>query len=117
MNNLTAAIKSCFECAQVCTGCADACLAEENVSDLRKCIRTDQDCADICIATGKVLSRLTGLNTDVVKAQLMACITAVRVCAEECEQHADHHDHCRICAETCRRCERACSELLASMAG
>ncbi|WP_396415740.1 four-helix bundle copper-binding protein [Kocuria sp.] len=23
------------------------------------------------------------------------------------------HDHCRICAEACRRCEQACADLLA----
>ncbi|HZG02579.1 MAG TPA: four-helix bundle copper-binding protein [Streptomyces sp.] len=25
------------------------------------------------------------------------------------------HEHCRICAEACRRCERACNELLATL--
>jgi predicted nucleic acid-binding Zn ribbon protein len=25
------------------------------------------------------------------------------------------HEHCRICAEACRRCEKACDELLAAM--
>jgi hypothetical protein len=36
-------------------------------------------------------------------------------CAEECERHAEHHDHCRVCAEACRRCEEACSALLDAM--
>jgi hypothetical protein len=38
-----------------------------------------------------------------------------RACAVECERHAAHHDHCRVCAEVCRRCEQACGDLLASM--
>ncbi|MCH2844302.1 four-helix bundle copper-binding protein [Listeria monocytogenes] len=25
------------------------------------------------------------------------------------------HEHCRICAEVCRRCERACADLIASL--
>ena len=27
----------------------------------------------------------------------------------------DVHEHCRVCAEACRRCERVCDELLAKM--
>jgi hypothetical protein len=34
---------------------------------------------------------------------------------DECELHADMHEHCRICAEACRRCEQACQELLAAI--
>jgi hypothetical protein len=25
------------------------------------------------------------------------------------------HEHCRVCAEVCRRCEAACNELLATL--
>ena len=56
-----------FRCAQTCTACADACLSEDSVADLRYCIRTDLDCADICAATGTVLTCLTGSNTATVR--------------------------------------------------
>jgi hypothetical protein len=56
---LEACIAACFECAQVCTACADACLSEDMVAELTKCIRTNLDCADICETTGRVLSRHT----------------------------------------------------------
>jgi hypothetical protein len=42
-----------------------------------------------------------------------ACAAACRASGEECERHAHHHEHCRICAATCRRCEQSCSDLLA----
>src|SRR5699024_8918970 len=71
------------------------------------------DCADICTATGHILSRRTGSNLATVKAVLEACRIACAECAAECEKHADMHDHCRICAEACRRCGPACSDLLA----
>jgi hypothetical protein len=29
--------------------------------------------------------------------------------------HAAEHEHCRICADACRACERACNDLLAAM--
>ena len=112
---LAACIDACFECAQVCTACADACLSEEMVAELTKCIRTDLDCADICATTGSVLSRHTGYDANLTKAVLQACHTACASCAAECEGHAGMHEHCRICADTCRRCEQACAELLASL--
>ena len=38
-------------------------------------------------------------------------VVACRACAEERDRHAAHHDHCRVCAEVCRRCEQTCSDL------
>lgn len=112
---LAEAIDAALACSQTCTACADACLAEEMVANLRDCIRTDLDCADICATTASVLSRQTGSNLTVVKELLKACRTACQVCAEDCEEHADMHEHCRVCAEACRRCEKACADLLESI--
>ncbi len=115
VNQLAEAIDAALACAQTCTACADACMAEDSVADLRACIRTDLDCADICATTAVLLSRRTGSNLTVVKAQLEACRVACATCAEDCEAHADHHEHCKICAEACRRCEKACAELLSAI--
>ncbi|WKN46668.1 four-helix bundle copper-binding protein [Nocardioides sp. Arc9.136] len=113
---LAECIAASFECAQICTACADACLSEDMVAELTKCIRTDLDCADICVATGNALSRHTGYDANVARAFLEACATACKACGDECESHADMHEHCRICAEACRRCEQACRDLLANLA-
>ena len=112
---LAECIAACFECAQTCTACADACLGEDMVADLRTCIRTDLDCADICETTGKVLSRRTDGDTATVRALLEACRTACKACGDECARHAQMHEHCRICADACRRCEQACTALLAAL--
>lgn len=112
---LAVAIDSALACAQTCTGCADACLAEDAVADLRGCIRTDLDCADVCATTAAVLSRRTGSNLTTVKGLLAACRTACADCADECESHAGMHERCRVCAEACRRCEKACTDLLAAI--
>ena len=114
-DRLAACIDACNACAQACTACADACLAEGMVEQLRKCIRTDLDCADICATTGRVLSRHTGYDANLTRAVLQACATACRTCGDDCAQHADMHDHCRICADACRTCEQACNELLNSL--
>ena len=109
---LAEAIDAALACAQICTACADACLAENSVADLRNCIRTDLDCADICATTAAVVSRRTGSNLGVVKELLTACRIACATCADECDNHVSMHEHCKICAEVCRQCEKACAELL-----
>lgn len=108
-------IEECYDCASVCTVCADACLGEDMVKDLTQCIRIDLDCADVCFATGKLASRRTGSNEALIRTMLGACAEACRICAEECEKHAGMHEHCRTCAESCRRCEKACQEAMATI--
>lgn len=113
---LARTVDTLVACAQACTACADACLSEEMVAELRKCIRTNLDCADICSTTARVLSRHTGYDANLTRAQVQACAQACKSCSDECEQHAGHHEHCRVCAEACRACEQACNELLAAIA-
>ncbi len=108
-------IEECFDCGQICTSCADACLGEDMVQQMKQCIRACLDCADVCLATGTTASRRTGSNEDVIRRMLEACAAACAACAQECEQHAAHHDHCRICGEACRRCQHACRDALQSM--
>jgi hypothetical protein len=108
-------IDTCFDCAQACTTCADACLAEDSVSKLIRCIRLNLDCADVCGATGRILSRLTAVDQELVRFQLEACAAACRICGQECEHHAANLEHCRACATACRDCEEACNALLAGL--
>ncbi|MEE6273166.1 four-helix bundle copper-binding protein [Georgenia sp. MJ206] len=110
---LARTIDALVECAQACTACADACLSEEMVAELRACIRRNLDCADICAATATVLTRQAGYDESVARAQLQACVLACRSCGDECASHAEMHEHCKVCAEACRRCEEACAGLLA----
>lgn len=112
---LARTIDALVACSQACTACADACLGEETVHELRKCIRTNLDCADICDTTARVLSRHTSYDANLTRALLQACAQACRSCGDECSAHAGHHEHCRICAEACQACEQACTELLAAI--
>lgn len=107
---LIRAIEHLLECAQICRSCADACVAEESVAELRQCIRLNLDCADVCDMTARLAGRRTGSDEELIVQALDLCAEACAMCAEECERHADKHEHCRICAETCRRCEAACEE-------
>ena len=107
---LVHAIQSCFDCGHVCVACADACLAEDNVQELRSVIRATNDTADICLATAKMLTRLTAPPWNILKAQVQSCIQAVRDTGDLCQEHARMHEHCRICLESCRACESGTKE-------
>jgi hypothetical protein len=108
-------IESCADCAAVCTSCADSNLAETDLPELVRCIRRCLDCADVCDVTRRLVTRQTQSDAGVVRAAVEACAVTCRACREECERHAHHHEHCRICAEVCGRCEQACNDLVATI--
>jgi hypothetical protein len=108
-------IEECVDCAATCTSCADACLGEDDVPELVRCVRLNLDCADTCDATGRIVIRQTQPDLALTRAAIEACAIACRACAEECDRHAAHHEHCRVCAESSRRCEQACDDLLAAI--
>lgn len=105
---LSECIEACLECAQGCTACVDACLAESDPARLVDCIRLNLDCADVCEATARVLSRQTAGDPFAIRTLVLACAAVTAAAALECLVHAADHEHCRLCAELCRRCERAC---------
>jgi hypothetical protein len=108
-------IAAADECAQICTVCADACLSEGNVQSLADCIRLNLDCAEVCRVTATLMTRPSHRDAPALRAQLEACIEICRACADECARHADHHEHCRVCAEACRECAEACEAMAGAL--
>ena len=97
------------ECSITCSICADACLAEDMVSDLGRCITLDLYCAEICDATAHVIAHTSEADIALFQSGLQHCAEACRACATECEVHASMMAHCRTCAEVCRRTVQACN--------
>ena len=108
---LAATIDALSDCAQACVADADADLREQDLAEMVTCIRLCWDCADVCTATLGVVSRQAGYAASVTGPLLQACIAVCKSCGDECERHAPHHAHCRVCEQACRRCEQACREL------
>lgn len=99
-------IEECYSCAQTCTSPADACLAEDMVRSLTQ--RLNLDCADVCNITGRLATRRTGSDEEMIRRMLDTCAAACRLCGDECDKHASKHEHCRICAAARRECMQAC---------
>ncbi len=114
---LAQVIDAVAACAQACTACADACLSEsaEMLPHLTRCIRDNLDCADVCDATVRVLSRHTGYDANLTRAQVQAALAATRACGDSCAEHRDMHEHCRICEQACRQAQHALEGLLGQL--
>jgi hypothetical protein len=112
---LATTLDALSDCAQACTADTDADLSESSLAEMVTCIRLCLNCTDICTATMGVISRLADYDASATRPLLEACVAICKSCGDECEQHA-HMPHCRVCAEACRRCERACQELLDALA-
>lgn len=95
-------IKKIDICVAACNYCASACLKEDDVKMMSKCIALDMDCAEICRTTGILLAR----DSEHGKYMLQECAEICEACAEECGKH--QHDHCQACAKACRECAAAC---------
>lgn len=97
-------VKALLECAQTCDYCASACLNEQNIKMLVRCIKLDLDCAEICYETLRLIERQSEITMQFLEVCQRICI----LCGEECAKHQEMHDHCMKCAQACRRCAEAC---------
>ncbi len=99
-------ISALGNCINHCNYCADACLDEDNVKMMVKCIRTDKVCAEVCSSLSQVLAT----NYTDINGLVEYCKSVCEACAKECEGH--NHKHCQECADACRKCAKACEEYL-----
>ena len=95
-------LQKLIECALTCEECEAACLNEENITLLARCIELDRDCADICLQVQR--------DSEISEEYLMVCEKICRMCAEECNKH--NHDHCKMCADACIACADACHAMV-----
>ena len=91
-------IDACLQCAAVCNHCASACLTEDNVQMMARCIQLDMECAALCYTAAQLMS----LGSEKAKEICSLCAKACNDCADECEKH--EHEHCKECADACRFC-------------
>ena len=97
---LATAIRHIMYAAPITASCADACLAEDGVADMRQCIRLCSDTSDICTMATTVATRRTGSNEAVLRQALELVVSACQTCADECGKH--DMDHCKQCETMCR---------------
>ena len=97
-------LKELNACAILCNICYTACLNEEDVSVMTRCIELNRECADLCQLTASLLIR----DSEHINKFLHLCGEICEACAEECEKH--EHEHCQRCAQVCRTSAEMCLE-------
>ncbi|RDI72966.1 four-helix bundle copper-binding protein [Halopelagius longus] len=96
-------LENCFEAAETCEWCADACAGEGE--GMAKCIRLCRDVADLTTLHARFMAR----NSNYSEELAQVCAGACEECAAECEQH--DADHCQLCAEVLRECAETCRQM------
>ena len=108
-DTMKSCIDACYACATECDHCAAACLRENDVKMMARCIQLDIDCAEICRLAAGYMGRGSELTADMCEA----CAEVCDLCAEECEKHSKMQ-HCLTCAQACRRCAEECRRMASS---
>jgi hypothetical protein len=106
-DDLESCLQSLNDCADACDRCASACLDEEDVSMMARCVALDTDCATVCRATAALLAR----DSTHASAMCKVCADLCRDCGNECLRH--EAEHCQVCAAACRQCADACQAMAA----
>ncbi|MBS8241530.1 four-helix bundle copper-binding protein [Marinobacter lipolyticus] len=104
---LNACIAACSRCAATCDYCSVACLEEDNVKEMVRCIRLDVDCANVCRLTAGALAR----ESECLSTMARACAEVCQACGDECGKH--DHTHCQDCARACKECAELCRDIAA----
>jgi hypothetical protein len=65
------------------------------IDALTACSQACTACADACLSE--------------------AAVQATKSCADSCGEHAEAHEHCRLCAQACREAEQALTALLGQL--
>jgi hypothetical protein len=106
MESLDKFIEACHACSVACEKCATACLFEDNISEMRKCILLNRECSAMCLATARILS----VGVERFQMLFRACEEMCMVCARENGLHATNA-LCKKAAEACRSCADLCRKL------
>ncbi|MEU2990461.1 hypothetical protein ACPCAJ_32155 [Streptomyces griseoincarnatus] len=109
---LARAVDALAACETAVIACATGMLAEKDADEPRASVDQDLDCADVTAATRRILTRHSGHDPALLTAQVEACLIACRRSHELCSRHAEHHEHCRICAEATEQASDACRDVL-----
>ncbi len=101
-HNHAVLIQQLINCALTNEMCSSACLEENDVTMMSRCIELDRDCADICLQAARLLQR----DSEIAHPFLNVCEEICRLCANECGKH--EMEHCKACADACQKCAGAC---------
>lgn len=106
MSVMQACMDACSACEQACTVCS---------TQMMSCAPACMNCADMCNTMMRAMMRPQGMTPATMMAMLDACIAMCQMTMDECMEHADHSEVCKMCAQACKACMDACMAMKDSM--
>ena len=100
-------IVACNRCIALSQYCSTACLQEDDVKMMAKCIHLDMQCAAMCTLAVNFMC----MNSAFIVQVCQLCAEVCRACAQECGRFK--MDHCQRCAEACNACADKCMAMAA----
>lgn len=74
---------------------------------LAECARTVNQLIPVC----RALAALAAQRSPHLAAQAKVALAMCKECEAACRKHAEHHDFCKACADSCADCIKACESL------
>ena len=102
-------LESALHCARDGEICLAHCLDSFAAGDtmLAACARTVAQLVPVCTALAQLAALRSPHLAELAKAATAIC----KDCEAQCRKHADHHDFCKRCADSCVACIKACEGL------
>ena len=103
---LAKAAGACVTDGQACLNhCLD--LLSSGHKELAACAKSVTQLVSICGA----LQNLANQDSKYLTKAAALAMDACQDCEEECKKHADKHEVCKRCGESCRACYKECKQL------
>jgi hypothetical protein len=108
-------IEDGFVCAQACAAAAAACLQPAAALEPDAWNRLDVRCAETCEMTAHMLTQYARHDISGIRAQVELCAVTCQSAAQGFELLARTDERAAAQARACKRCERACHDLLLTL--
>lgn len=102
-------LEAALHCARDGEVCMTHCLESFSAGDtaLADCARSVAQLVPVCTALAQLAALKSPRLADFAKAAALVC----KDCEAQCRKHAEHHDFCKDCADSCLACIKACESL------
>jgi len=101
--------KAALDCVDKGDVCLEHCFALLKTGDPELAV-----CADLVSETGAMcaaLAKLASSNSAHLVAVAKVCIGICKACEDECRKHEKKHMQCKVCADACATCIKACKAI------
>lgn len=102
---------SASDCIQKGQACLSHCLVlmGQGEKDMAGCAQSVNQMLALCGA----LQQLANQNSKLLPKLAALAMDACNQCEEACKKHADKHEECKVCGESCAACAKECKKIAA----